>query len=185
MMVCKALLVAQLCLGRAAVPAGDFWPGGDGPDENPLQWVLAQKPADRLTIAQSLATDTSTTGITVLWLLAHDTELEVRMMALTSALGRCSREAPSTCMALLRYFGEEKEAPGAWLARDALLHDDPGGASLETLTGNKLELIARLAALMDRPQAPKAARAALRLMAEDEDLEVQQAASAVLMALDR
>jgi hypothetical protein len=181
----QALLVMGLCVGRAIVPQAELWPVLDGRHDDPLQWVLAQKPADRLTIARSLAQDGSATGITLLWLLAHDTELEVRMTALTSALARCSKEAPSTCMALLRYFGEEREAPGAWLARDALLHDDAGGASLETLTGNKLELVARLAAMMGRPQAPRAGRRALRLMAEDEDREVQQAASAVLMALDR
>lgn len=152
---------------------------------NPLSWVLTQSPQERLAIAQNMAQDISSAGISVLWLLAHDSELQVRMAALSSALRRCPKEQVGTCVALLHFFGEEKESPGTWLARDALLHDGSSGAQLETLTGNKLELIARLTAMLDRPHAPAAGRRALRLMAEDEDPEVQEAASAALSALDR
>lgn len=151
----------------------------------PLAEVVAQSTADRAAAAANLAQDNSATGIALLWLLAHDPDLQVRMLALTSALQRCPKEAPGTCMALVAYFNEENDAPGAWLARDALLREAEGGPSTETLSASKLELIARLMGVIDRPHAPKASRAALRLMAEDEDPEVQEAAGAALMAIDR
>lgn len=149
-----------------------------------LQAVLAQSTAQRQATATALGQDSSTDGIRILWLLAHDSELEVRMAALSSALERCPKEQAGTCLGLLGFFNESRVSPGASAARDVLLHDDRC-AQAETLTSSKLELIARLTAWLDRPRAPLGCRRALRLMAEDEDIEVSQTASAVLMALDR
>lgn len=164
-----------LLLGLTAVMA---------PEQDPLQWLLTQPVPERQAVARTLGQDTSTVGIRMLWLLAHDPDLEVRMAALTSALSRCPKERPGTCVGLLGFFSEAQTAPGTSVARDVLLRVD-GCAQEETLTASKLELIARLAALLDRPRAPSGCRRALRLMAEDGDVEVSQTAAAALMALDR
>jgi hypothetical protein len=153
--------------------------------EEPLVWVQAQPGQARLEVAQRMAHDAAPHGMRLLRLFAYDPQLDVRMAALSSALQRCPHVPPGLCGQVLISFAEERSAPGAWLARRALLRASKASAPWATLEEDKLELIARLTAQLGRPHQDPLALPALHLLAEDTEPEVQEAAAAALMAHER
>lgn len=129
-----------------------------------------------------LGQDTSVHGITLLYLLAHDTDADVQQSALASTLTRCSQETPSVCAGMIRFFiGDDEDTETHWQARDWLLLDDPQAATQAATLAYKLDVVARMGERADQPELSVGALRVLRLLAEDPQPEVQEAASTVLL----
>lgn len=154
----------------------------------PDPYVVAgdPSPAVRLALAQALADERGPRAVVLSWLLAQDPVAEVATAAATSAVARCPSETPGVCVATLGFFlrGDADTAASA-VARDGLWTHAPATALAGATPAARLAAVERLAArLMGvRPDLP--AQRLLRLLAEDPDPEVQQAAAAALMTLDR
>lgn len=129
-----------------------------------------------------LAGDTSAHGIVLLYLLAHDTDADVQQCALASTLSRCAKETSTICAGMMRFFvGEEDDNDAHWQARDWLLLDDPESATQAATLTYKLDVVARMGERADQPDLSAGAMRVLRLLAEDPEPEVQEAAAAVLL----
>lgn len=147
--------------------------------------ALSLDEPQRLLRAQQLAEEDSAQSLVQLWLLAHDAHEEVVAAALHSALSRCPRESADVCQAMLRFFVPEDDSPGAWRVRTQLLLDAPQVAVQRANKHTKLEVVALLAGKLSQSSAPQGLYKALRLLAEDEESDVQEAASAVLLGIER
>lgn len=130
----------------------------------------------------ALAADDSAHGIVLLYLLAHDVDPSVQQSALIATLERCRNETPSTCAFMIRFFvGQQDDAETHLQARDWLLLDDPKAATQAASLSYKLDVVARMSERADVPELGCGARRVLRVLAEDPEPEVQEAAAAVLL----
>ena len=152
---------------------------------NPYAAATDASPAVRQALAGRLATDRSARGLILLWLLSTDPLPEVAMAGATAAVARCSAEPPAVCTALLRFYLQDATSPAAALARDALWSLDPSAAFQDASAAARLAAVARLTARLFGTRPEPAALRLLRLLAEDPDPDVQQAAATALMSLER
>lgn len=133
-----------------------------------------------------LARDKSAHGIVLLYLLAHDSDANVQQSALASTLNRCNQETPLICAGMMRFFVGDTDALDAdaetrWEARDWLLGDDPQAATQAATLTYKLDVVARMGERAELPKLGPGAVRVLRLLAEDPEPEVQEAAAAMLL----
>jgi hypothetical protein len=138
--------------------------------------------AVRLHAASLLADDRSAQGVTLLYLLANDVEADVQAEALTAALRRCPRESAAVCANMVQFFvGDADDSETHWQARDWLLIDAPREATAAASREYKLDVVARMGERVDQPDLNRGALRVLRVLADDPEPEVQEAASAVLL----
>lgn len=129
-----------------------------------------------------LAHDHSARGIALLYMLAHDVDADVQQTALASTLDRCAKETPTVCAAMIHFFvGDEDDSETHWQARDWLLTDDPEAATQAATLTYKLDVVARMGERADQPDLSAGALRVLRLLADDPEVEVQEAATAILL----
>lgn len=155
------------------------------PSTNPYADATDASSAVRQALARRLAADRSARGLVLLWLLSTDPLPEVAVAGAAAAVARCSAEPPAVCTALLRFYLHDATSPAAALARDALWILDPAAAFQNAPADARLAAVARLTARLPGTRPEPATLRLLRLLAEDPDPDVQQAAAAALMSLER
>jgi hypothetical protein len=132
--------------------------------------------------AHLLADDVTAHGVTLLYILSTDVDPEVQAAALASVLHRCTVDTPGVCAAMVQFFvGDMDDAEVHWQARDWLLLEAPAAATQSATVAYKLDVVARMGERIDQPDYNVGALRVLRLLAEDPDPEVQEAAGAALV----
>ena len=129
-----------------------------------------------------MADDNTAHGVTLLYILSGDVDAEVQAAALAAALHRCAAETPSVCASMVQFFvGDMDDAQVHWQARDWLLLEAPAAATQSATMAYKLDVVARMSERVDLPDHNVGALRVLRLLAEDPEPEVQEAAGAALL----
>lgn len=185
----NALAVAAVLLlvGPANSSAPSVALAQGSPTQSTWRQVIEQPLEQRRAASHQLAQDDSYTGLVSLWLLAHDPDHQVVGAALEAALSRCRARPDDVCLASLYFFmdAEVEDSPDAWRARTTLLAEEPELARAYASRETKLDVVSLLAGKLTGGNRPNAWLSALQLLASDPEPDVQDAASAVLLQLER
>ena len=174
-----------LAMGVGLVVVISFAAAGEAKEDFPS--LVGAHALVRKESADQLVGDPSAQGLMRLWLLAHDPDHDVVGAALKSALVRCRHEAFGICLASLQFFmdADANDGPESFRARVALLAEKPELARAYASRETKLDVVALLAGRLSEGGGPKAYMAALEQLAHDPEPDVQEAAGAILLQIDR
>lgn len=139
-------------------------------------------PLVRIAAVQRLADNDSVHGILLLYLIAHDPDPNVQMAGLATTLNRCKKEPAMVCAEMMRFFaGDDQDLEVNWQARDWLLSAHAPWATDNASTEYKLDVVSRMGEQVQDPIVSQSVLKVLRLLADDPEPQVQEAASAMLM----
>lgn len=153
------------------------------PEGNQAEQQLTDlDPNVRILAAQSLSEDDSAHGVLLLYLIAHDPDPNVQMAGLAATLNRCKKESAMVCAEMMRFFaGDDQDLEVNWQARDWLLNDHTSWATDNASVEYKLDVVSRMGEKVQDPIVSQSVLKVLRLLADDPEPQVQEAASAMLM----